>query len=195
MALFLVGPVKPKMQIVDSNQVQIILAITQTILAVVSFVASILISLFVYYGTRRLATVQYMRSSFDAWMTLDTFLLTHPELIPMARKIERPDLVNMTGESDTARLLGFIILNPHVSYYYAMKHGLIEDSLLPTVEKMLSNVLQNDEVYRLTQEEVFAEGFADYCKKLKQQQRSDKLPVEIAPNKSLDASGDSVVRN
>ncbi len=155
----------------DSDQVQVITAIAQAVLALATLIVSIALSLFVYFGARKLTKLQYMRSSFDAWMTLDTFLLANPHLIKMARKLERPDLEESRGEAiDQKRLLGFIILNPYVSYYYAIEHGLIDESFEQSIKTALSKIVRDEEVYRLTQEEIFAEGFARFCKDLKQAQ-------------------------
>lgn len=148
------------------DEIQAIASVAQAVLALCTFVGTIVVSLFVYYGARRIAKSQYLRTVYDAWMTLDIFLLSHPEHLRLYNMIARPHSAHATDEETTKRHITFLILNPLASYYYGVKNGYIADNLL-RLEASLAVVLQDEAVYAQTQEGLFSEEFATFCKSVK----------------------------
>jgi hypothetical protein len=69
-------------------------AIVQSVLAFFSLVVGVILSYLVYRATKTISELQFTRSIFDAWMNLDTFLLSHPELLKDYDRIINPPPTN-----------------------------------------------------------------------------------------------------
>lgn len=138
-------------------------AIAQTALAALTLAGTVVVSLFVYYGSHRIAKTQYLRSVYDAWLRLDIFLLSNPHHLQAFNKIARPDHAD-ASEEETAKVhVTFLILNPLSSYFYGVKNGYISDDL-SRVEARLAVLLEDEDVFTLTQQEVFGKEFKTFCK-------------------------------
>src|SRR5262245_28368394 len=87
-------------------------AIAQSVLAFLSLIVSALLAYLVYRATKTVSELQFTRSIFDAWMQLDTFLLSQPHLLDAYEHILNPSPTAGPARDARKRLLTFIVLNP-----------------------------------------------------------------------------------
>ena len=124
------------------DEIQAFAAIAQTVLALVAVLCSIAVSLFVYFGSVRVAKSQYLRTVFDAWMALDTCLLDRPELLQVVESIDRHGRWPGQPEDSTKRMVACLLLNPLCSFYYGVINGYIEKQSLTKLEKSLARLIR-----------------------------------------------------
>lgn len=143
-------------------------AIIQTALTLLTFIIGIVISIVLYQGTNRLTKLQLLRANYDAWKDIDTFLLEQPDLLKIAGKLNPKATGDATVETQRKRHLIFLLLNPFYSYFYALQNAYVEDRMREKFDTCLRPLLEDEDVFAITQSEVFVEGFAEYCQKLRQ---------------------------
>ena len=177
-------------------KIQALMSIAQTVLIALTFIGGVVVSVLLFKRTNKLTSAQYMRSTFDAWLASDTFFL-HKDNEESLKILTMILSGVATSSSNTVtsdelkkqreRLTYFIILNPLYSYFYALNnlkghhyswfHSFLNlffnfntDGYKEMEEKFdesMKLLLKNEELYKLTQSEVFVEGFAKRCKKIK----------------------------
>jgi hypothetical protein len=146
-------------------------AIVQTVLTLLTFIIGIVISIVLYRGTNRLTKLQLLRSNYDAWKDIDTFLLEQPDLLPIVGKLTSTAKSDDTVEVQRKRHLIFLLLNPFYSYFYALQNAYVEERMRKKFDACLRPLLEDTDVFAITQSQVFVEGFAEYCQKLKNGQK------------------------
>jgi hypothetical protein len=166
-------------------EVQAWAAIAQTVLSALTFAIGVVITYLLYRGTNRLTKLQLLRANFDAWMTIDTFFLGNEGLLPMVGKLSSMKPGDDNAETQKKQIVCFLLLNPFYSYFYALKNGYVAAEMWGTFDGSLKPLLRDDDLFRLSQTEVFVEGFAAHCKELR---KSLGLSVEL-PNKALQQTG------
>ena len=158
-------------------------AAVSALFAFLSFVTGLFISRQVYLTTRNTVKLQLLRSNFDVWKDIDTFLLSQPILLEMASKIMGADT-----EAHQKKRVTFLLLNPFYSYFYAMKNGYVSSEMKDKFDECLKPLLLDPDVFAITQKEVFVEGFAEHCSGLEQLAKNEELARQQAQNQ--EDSGD-----
>ncbi len=151
----------------SAQDIQTFSAIAQVVLAVVGIVGATAVSLFVYYGSRRIATAQYLRSVYDAWIAIDTFLLSNPDCLETYNRLARPQDTHATAELTKRRHIAFLVLNPLSTLFEGIQEGYVERDAMTRLQAVLGRVLADDDVYRQTQEELFGDKFVALCREVK----------------------------
>ena len=145
-----------------------IAAVAQAALALVALIGTVAVSLFVYYGSRRIARAQYLRTVYDAWVSLDIFLLSHPDYLEVYNSLARPGGPAVGAEQTVRRHIALLTLNPLSSYYFGIQQGYIDKSSLLRLEEVLGRLLRDDDIYRQSQDEIFGAEFATLCKSVRE---------------------------
>lgn len=135
--------------------------------AVIALVAGFLITWLIFRGTRRLMTLQLMRANYDAWLNIDTFFLAHPEHLKVVGPLVSSKGEHAGSELQQKRLVCFLLLNPFYSYFYALQHGYVLPGMREKFNRSLGLLLRDNDVYRISQDEVFVDGFSEYCQALR----------------------------
>ena len=60
-----------------------------------------------------------------------------------------------------------MLLNPLATTYYGIQNGYVEPGTLARVKRMVSVLMKHDEVYELTQRDIFEPEFATLCTSLR----------------------------
>ena len=143
------------------------MSVIQTALNGLTLTVSALLTYALYLGTKEFAKFQFLRSNYDAWKDLDLFLLSNPDALKSLHDITAAPGSLYDETSATQKHLSFLLLNPYYSYYYAIQAGLLSDEMRTKFDKNVKALLVNEPLFRLTQESVFVEGFAEYCDQLR----------------------------
>lgn len=156
----------------EAARVQGWMSIAQTVLQAFTFALGAILTVMLYLGTSQFAKFQFLRSNYDAWKDLDSFLLGHPDYLPLAASLGDPGdgsayLTRKKREQAKKKHLAFLMLNPYYSYFYAIKGGHVNAEMTTKFDEQMTILIADDEIFRLTQENVFVEGFQEHCKALR----------------------------
>ena len=64
--------------------IQAYAAIAQSIIAFLTLIVTIILTYFLYRGTKAIAEIEYSRSVRDAWLTIDSVALSNDETLKIA---------------------------------------------------------------------------------------------------------------
>ncbi len=142
-------------------------AIIQTIVAIFTLVASVAVSVILYLGTRRIAIAEYRRSMRDGWASVNATALGDEQTLKIADLLLEPSLETIPIEERRRKWFSYMLLNPLATTYYGIQNGYVEPGTLARVERMVSVLMQNDEVYELIQRDIFEPEFTAFCRFLR----------------------------
>ena len=180
----------------SAARVQAWMAILQTALQAVTFLGGAYLTYWLYVKTSdlssKLAKFQFLRSNYDAWKDLDIFLLSHPEYLELAATLDPakaaildPTKADSRGNHTTTLLakarkkhLAFLMLNPYYSYFYAIQGGHVTKDMEDKFDTQMKQLIADNDVFELTQHNVFVEGFKERCKKLKAEADEERPPSQ-----------------
>lgn len=146
----------------NAEQAQVV----QALAAVAQGVIGVVLTVLVYRATNRISQLQYTRSIFDAWLAVDTKMLEHADLLQAYASLESPERKSQGTEQARKRVLGYLILNPLASIHSGLCKGYLDPKDYPLLEDKLRQILADEDIYRLTQEEIYEAAFAEFCRKI-----------------------------
>jgi hypothetical protein len=158
-----------RMKEVYQMKTEEVVAIATGVGVIFTAVQAILAFVTIKYFRRQteLMRLQNMRSIFDAWLEGDIARATNDVLLKECYNIEYPKS-DITLENYRKRMAAYTLLNPMAFVYYNLEGKHIDNSLRPKFDKSLTHLLNDNYVYKITQESMYVEGFAEYCQKLKE---------------------------
>lgn len=150
------------------DDIQALAAIAQTVLALATFVVTVMLSLFAYFGTKQIAKIEYGRAIRDAWLTIDTTALSNDEMLKVADLLVDPNSTNDTVEVRRKKWFAYLLLNPLLSGFEGNRKGFLEDKYVRnSLEQTLKPLMADDDIFSLTQGRGYPQDFARYCRKLR----------------------------
>jgi hypothetical protein len=167
--------------LMNPEQVQAVAAIAQSILAFVAIVGTVAVSIFVYYGTRRIARMQYEQSIRDAWVAVDTAALENDATLLIADSLMDPHSEELPIERRRKRWLSYMMLNPLFATYSGLQEGLVNQETVKSLHTELGLILRDDDVYKITQSGIYPPSFAALCETLRKNFRAHHAVRTRAP--------------
>lgn len=127
-----------------------------------AIVSALVTWLVVGRAARKLAAMQYTRSVFDAWLTIDTKLLDNQELLRKYHAVAG----HATGDDPEKVTMAFMVLNPLRSIHIGIEKGYLRRRDYPSLNANLKRVLEDPIVFSLSQSELLEESFRRLCRRL-----------------------------
>ena len=140
-------------------------AIAKTFLPLFVIVANVVVAMFVYFGTKRIAKAQFAQTLSAAWIAYNTTILNDDKNIRLMNAMldkQAPPETDLPRK----RWLGFLLLNPFAIAHSGIENKLIEPELLEQVRSALAGWLSDPEIYQLSQTGVYPPAFAKFCHEL-----------------------------
>ena len=148
-------------------QIQGWTSLVQAVAAVVVGVAAASISILSYRETRRFTRRDYARELSNAWMQLDQVALSNSKLLRVADSVMHPTASrDVTTDQLQKRWFCYMMLNPLVVTYSGLQDGLLDAERRRGFESELSSLLQDPDLYAVTQSGLYHPSFAGECKRL-----------------------------
>lgn len=176
------------------DEISALAAVAQTLLALAALIGSVAVSMLVWYGTRRIAKLDYERSIREAWIAVDTAALSNDQMLVMADTLMDPKNENDDLERRRRRWFAYTVLNAITSSYFGAKHNLTQSQKV-TIEgcrQLLGPLLRHDEIFEITQGHGYEDEFSEFCREIRKEQM--KLPASGMENEqkahNLDAAQD-----
>jgi len=156
----------------SSDQIAALAAVAQAILALVTLIGSIAVSLFIWYGTRRIAQLDYERSLREAWMAVDAVALSSDEMLVMADTLMDPKNAASHIEARRRRWFAYTLMNAIVSTYFGAKHGFTQSrkDSLEACRQLLRPLMNHDEIFEITQGHGYEPEFSALCREVREEQ-------------------------
>ena len=160
------------------DEVNSLTAIAQAVLSLAALIASIAVSVFVYYGTKRMTRIEFDRSIREWWNALDQLALSNDELLVVADKLFYPTATNETIDQKRRKWFTFVILNALASSHTGYKQGLTGSSAdtLNIVKHHLRNLMKSEDVF-LQSQSGYELSFMKLCKEIREELRNE-APAE-----------------
>jgi hypothetical protein len=176
------------------DEVTALAALAQVVLALAALVGSVAVSVFVWYGTRRIARLDYERSVREAWIAIDTAALASDETLAIADALENPNSES-TPEVRRKRWFAYTYLNAVVSTYFGARHGLSRspEARVEACRQMLRPLVLDDVVFEITQGHGYEPEFSALCREVREAQlrlgaiakaETDPAPVSARPRRA-----------
>ena len=129
-------------------------------------------------AAKKLAAMQYTRSVFDAWLSIDTNLLGKRDLLARYHEIAGHE----AGDDPEKITVAFMILNPLRSIHMGIEKGYLRKKDYPNLKDNLRRVLKDPVVFNLSQSELLEESFRRLCLKLAMSPDGNKTLETLAMN-------------
>lgn len=178
------------------EEINALAAIAQAVLALATLIVSIVISLFVYYGTRKIARLEHDRSIREWWNTLNTIALDDDKMLEIAEKLMNPSASPQTAEETRRKWFAFVVLNTLSSSYLGAMTGVSRSSeeTINIVKHHLRKLLSSEDIFNLTQGEGYEKDFANLCRQIRAEissQHSAELQEEAGGTKLTTSATDA----
>jgi hypothetical protein len=147
-----------------STILQVLSAILQTLIAFFTLIATIVLTVFVYKGTKTIASIEHSRSIRDAWLTIDSIALSNNEMLVVA-----DDLMSNFKHTDEIdqkqkRWFALMVFNILISIFEGKEKQFLEnDDAKKAFDQLLVPMLSDEDVYNLTQNRGHPLDFSKYC--------------------------------
>ena len=174
----------------NADEVSCIAAIAQAVLAFLAVVSSVLVSLFIYFGTKKIAMSQYFQTLNTSWGAIDSTVLLENENLRVVNSLFHPD-DGSPDDLDLARKrwIGYMFLNPLEIAFVGVQRGYLDSRLLKNIERNLSVLLRDDIVFALSQNGIYQPAFSDLCLKLREQSATPKQALQQTAVSSIASGG------
>jgi hypothetical protein len=152
----------------ESSTVQI----AQALVALTALLVSAALTVFVYYGMRKAAYLQFWRSVGNAWMDIDKFALSNDQNLRLADSLFNPDKAHQSIEHIRKRWFSYMVVNVFHSMYYGTNVPLPgpERRHAERARLELRPLLKDDVFYDLTQSGILEDEFERMCRDLRKEQ-------------------------
>lgn len=158
--------------------------LAQAVLALAALIGSVAISAYVWYGTRRIAQLEYERAIREAWIAVDTTALSSDAMLVMADNLMDPRNGNDDIEKRRRRWFAYTVLNAVTSLYFGSKYRLTQVEM-EACKELLRPMLLHDEVFEITQGHGYGAEFGAFCRKIREEQM--KALAEASANSGSQA--------
>lgn len=129
--------------------------------------SSLVLSMVVFYHTRKSAALESLRAVRDSWMQLDVMALADDRNLKLADRLFNPDAV-ADIEQARKRWILLTALNPVVSDFMAARIG-VTPSATDTIagcRALLASLLRDEEAFALTQSGGYTGPFQQLCREV-----------------------------
>jgi hypothetical protein len=145
-----------------------VMQVTSFVASVLTAIASILIPIILYRSQKQKATLDYIKSGRDSWIQIDLALIGKPDLLRHADSILAPGSEHLSDEQREKIWLSLMILNVAFSDFIGLKYGYHEREEKKTLVKFISNLMQDETTYNLSQN-AYNEAFRALCRDARRQ--------------------------
>jgi len=160
----------------NTDQIQALMAVVQSVLALLSIVASF----FVYAGTVRIAKAQFFQTLSTSWNTIDSTLLAGDQNLRVANALIFDKMKGISPDDvPRKRWVAFMMLNPLEIAYEGVQKNLLDKALAAKIEHNLRQMLEDDEVFLLSQQGIYLPPFAALCARVKAELRAEKKSLQV----------------
>jgi hypothetical protein len=154
----------------QTNDIQAISAIAQIVLALASLITTVVLSLLVYYGTKKIAAIEYGRATREAWLAINATALSDDAILKAADLLVDPDSDQAAIDVRRKKWFGYMLLNVLETTFIGRKEKFLKDSYVKNSFKhTLQTLLIDEDVYLLSQERGYDSEFSVFCKQLRAQ--------------------------
>jgi hypothetical protein len=155
---------------------EIISLIGEAAVGLAALLVSTILAIVVYFGSRRIADVEYWRAVRDAWIQIDSFVLADNEILQQADSLWHPELAHQATEERRKRWLTYMALNTYVSSYFGPSRPIpsLEESQRYVLTQ-LEPMIKDDVFYHVTQSGIYPPKFEEACRDLR---RTQGLPTD-----------------
>jgi hypothetical protein len=140
--------------------------LVQAATALAGLLATIVIPVAIYWGTKKIAKLQYDKSIRDFWMTIDSLALQNPALLEIADRLMDPASTDTPLAERQKKWFAYMVLNVVACCYFAAKHDLTESrgATLRCAEDLATPLVLDESVFRLTQGFGNEPEFSAFCR-------------------------------
>jgi hypothetical protein len=127
--------------------------------------AALVLSLVVLFSSRMIARAHYMHQMQNTWNAYNSAVISKQELLDASIALGNETSKLKPREHHYKISLAFLLLNPLQAAWIGMRHGLVSRSYAKAnLEQILVPLLEDEDIYNLTQNRGYHPGFAKYCK-------------------------------
>ena len=152
----------------NAEEVAAVAALSQVVIAFVGVVIGVIVPLFIYFGTKKIAKAQYFQTLSTSWAAIDSTVLLHEENLRAINAL-------FHGQEDQAdslelarkRMLGYMFLNPLEIAFNGVRRGFLDAAMQVNIDRYLAYLVSDDDVYSLTQNAIYQPAFAAHCRTIK----------------------------
>jgi hypothetical protein len=144
--------------------VQLWSTVAQVALSFAALIASVAIPLVIYYGQRRLARLEYIRSMRDSWLTIDTAVIHDERLMKLADEVNDPSAGELSADDRTRKWFGYMFMNIAFADFLGSQYRLNYKGALTQVRSGLKNLLRCSAVRSIV--EAYPPDFRALCSEL-----------------------------
>jgi hypothetical protein len=132
-----------------------------------SLATSVSIAVLLYFASKKIDTQNYTHSIKNAWIALDTAVLSNEQLLVEADYLLHPEKKDEPIEVKRRRWVCYLYLNTISTVYNGIKHKLIEDpkAANASIVKSLEGLTQHPEFMEMS-EYFYEDELKDLCRKL-----------------------------
>jgi hypothetical protein len=154
----------------NQSTLQILNAVTQTLITLSGLIASIAIPIVIYRGQKRRETLEFILAIRNMWVSIDTIVLQNPGFLEIADSFLDPKGEKKSIKERKKTWLSLMVLNAIYMDYLGIKNGFHTKTALQAISYSLENYVIDDEFYSLTQNlGAYDNDFRALCKGLKSQ--------------------------
>jgi hypothetical protein len=151
------------------DEIAALAGVAQAIVAVATLVATVVVSVLVYIGTRKIARIEHDRGVRESWNTIDALALSDPSVLRLIEEIlPAPGSSARDIEMARRKWLAYMLLNTLSSTYNGATRGLTrsKSDALSVCEYHVAALVRHDDIFALTQEG-YSDSFAAFCKRVR----------------------------
>ena len=169
------------------DEITAIAEVAQAILTLAALIGTVVVSVFVYYGTKRLAILEHARSIRDAWVAIDSLALSSDEMVKIADNLQHPEFSTQSVQEMRKRWFAYALLNALISTVHGARQGLIHDpkAALVRAKTQLRMLVQDDILFELTQLPSNDQDIAALARALRDELKQKKDAVAGLGSKAL----------
>ncbi|MET9312514.1 hypothetical protein ABZX12_11850 [Kribbella sp. NPDC003505] len=144
------------------------------LLDVSSLIATVVVALAVYRGTKTLARIQLQHEQRIAWMELDFHVLENDESLKVVDELLHPDDANATIARRRKRWICYLLRNPLESTYLGVRAGLAncEKTSMASLRASLAPLVHDELFMEMIERYTPDPAFVTLCHRLRDEQRA-----------------------
>jgi hypothetical protein len=157
--------------------------------------ASLLIAWVIWRDSRREKKAEASRIIQDVWNVVNTMAITNDEILEEVDKMFAPAFASQSIEVKRKRWIAFCVLNAlQITYLEEVYDILDEEYASQSLKQLLPVLLQDDDIYYLTQNRGYHPRFSLYCKQIRSNLKLRRPQISIEVNKEKNLN-DNLLRN
>jgi hypothetical protein len=161
------------------EKIQAYSAVAQTVIGLLTLIVTVVLTYLLYRGTKAIAAIEYSRSLRDAWITLDSVVLSNDEMLKIADKLMDPKAIDDPIDLRRKKWIAFIVFNILASTFEGHEQEFMKDEDARTAfDRLLMPLIIDDDTFVLTQTRGHPPAFSGHCKKLRENHVTRKALAE-----------------